>query len=150
MRIHRHVVTMIHWWLALIGSSCLASSKLVLWQSDTACSFKEKLLKFTPTFMNAIWDDRYFGRYFSVCGNYIFCTNHSCIFLHELNADVFGNLTLLSTKFDSVFEVSDIKVSDFVSISGVTDLIISQFFLHFWSCNSGVTTFKFDSISEVS
>ena len=87
--------------------------------------------------MDAIWDDRYFGRYFSVCGNYILCTNHSCIFLHELNADVFGNLTLLSTKFDSVFEVSDIKVSDFVSISGVTNLIISQFF-----CISGVATLE--------
>ena len=48
------LVVMIQLWLALIGSSCFIYSRPVLWQLYAVCSFKAKLLKFTPPFMNAI------------------------------------------------------------------------------------------------
>lgn len=37
-------------------------------------------------------------------------TNHSCVFVHGLNADAFSNLILFSTKFDSISEVFVVKV----------------------------------------
>ena len=145
---------MIHRWLAFIGFSCLAYSKPTLWQSDAVCSFKAKPLKFTPPFMNAIWNDRFFGRFFSVCVNHMLrvvvwhsvITNHWCVFLHELNSDVSSNLTMLCTKFHSISGVADITASEFDSISGVADLTTSWF--DFISGVANVTV-KFDSISVV-
>lgn len=73
------LVATIHWWLASIGYSCLASSKSILWQSDVACSFEAKLLKFTPPFMNAIWDDIFFWEVF-FCLCLPFFANHGFAF----------------------------------------------------------------------
>lgn len=97
----------------------------------------------------------FFGRFFSVCVCHFLqilvlhsvITTHSCIFLHELNAEVFINLTLLRRNFDGVSGVADITTSKFDSISGVANLVISQF--DFISGVANITTFKFDSISWV-
>lgn len=60
-------------------------------------------------------------------------TKHSRVFLHEFNVEVFGKLTLLSTKFGSISGISNAATSKLDGISGVAN----------------VTTSKLDGISKV-